>query len=258
MHLLCLLSKFAVTLFTVFMVAACSSTGNLPTEPKDANTEPTPIQSALKNERAEKQKREAQQHILNYTQADTDYRLLVDKFERDEAVASDFDSIIRIYPLTTKYSPYANVEQAQKLLAFENMEQQNWGACLQATALILEENYTSLTGHYGAMICHSELGQNDRADYHNAMLDGFMDAIWRSGDGATPTTAFYITSTNDLYAFIQLNGLIATSQSLVYFEGRPIDAIQVEDPQTMQETTWHFDVTAQFRRGVFNDIESRR
>jgi hypothetical protein len=51
---------------------------------------------------------------------------------------------------------------------------------------------------------------------------------------------------------------MATSQSLVYYEQRPIDAIQVEDPQTMQESTWYFDVTAQFRRGIFDDIESRQ
>jgi hypothetical protein len=150
------------------------------------------------------------------------------------------------------------VEQAQKLLAFESMEQQNWEACLTATSLILEENYTSLTGHYGAMVCHSELGQSDLSQYHNVMLDGFMDAIWRSGDGKTPASAFYITSSNDLYSFVQLNGLMATSQSLVYYEQRPIDAIRVENPQTMQESTWYFDVTAQFRRGIFDDIESRK
>ena len=90
------------------------------------------------------------------------------------------------------------------------------------------------------------------------MLDGFMGAIWRSGDGQTPATAFYITSTNDLYAFVQLNGMMATGQSIVYFEQRPIEAIKVEDPQSKLETTWYFDVTAQFRRGIFDDIESRR
>jgi hypothetical protein len=196
--------------------------------------------------------------LLNYSQADTDYMALVAKFESNISQASDFDKIIRIYPLTTNYQPYGNNEQAQKLIAFNSMEQENWNTCLLAANAILEENYTSLTGHYGAMVCYIESDQPDIGEHHNAILDGFMDAIWRSGDGKTPATAFYITSTNDLYAFVQLNGMIATGQSLVYYEQRPVDAIKVEDPQTKIESTWYFDVTAQFRRGIFDDIERRR
>lgn len=258
MRALFLLSKLATALIAIFIIAACGSIDNQATKPADANRALTTSQTKTNDELTNGEKRNAKQQILNYAKADKDYIALVAKFKREEGSNLDFDAIVRIYPLTSNYSPYANVEQAQKLLAFESMEQQNWEACLTATSLILEENYTSLTGHYGAMVCHSELGQSDLGKYHNVMLDGFMDAIWRSGDGTTPATAFYITSTNDLYAFVQLNGLMATSQSLVYYEQRPIDAIQVEDPQTMQESTWYFDVTAQFRRGIFDDIESRQ
>jgi hypothetical protein len=258
MKALCLLTKLATTLFAILIIAACGSTDNQATEPTDANKALTASQTKTSDERTKNNNRDAKQQILNYAKADKDYIALVAKFKREEGTSLDFDAIVRIYPLTSNYSPYANVEQAQKLLAFESMEQQNWEACLTATSLILEENYTSLTGHYGAMVCHSELGQSDLSQYHNVMLDGFMDAIWRSGDGKTPASAFYITSSNDLYSFVQLNGLMATSQSLVYYEQRPIDAIRVENPQTMQESTWYFDVTAQFRRGIFDDIESRK
>jgi len=257
MKALCLFCKFAITLFAILTIAACGSTDNSATKSADVNTTVSASEAQKNADQDANKQRDAKQQIINYAKADRDYSALVAKFKRDEGLSTDFDAIVRIYPLTTNYSPYANVEQAQKLLAFESMEQQDWDACLNATTLILEENYTSLTGHYGAMVCHSELGQNDLSQYHNLMLHGFMDAIWRSGDRRTPATAFYITSTNDLYAFVQLNGLMATSQSLVYFEQRPIDAIQVEDPQTMQESTWYFDVTAQFRRGIFDDIESR-
>jgi hypothetical protein len=258
MKALRLLSKLAITLLAISIIAACGSTDNQVTKPTDANGALTTSQTETNDELTNAEKSDAKKQILNYAKADEDYNALVAKFKREEGSNLDFDAIVRIYPLTSNYSPYANVEQAQKLLAFESMEQQNWQACSTATSLILEENYTSLTGHYGAMVCHSELRQSDLSQYHNVMLDGFMDAIWRSGDGRTPATAFYITSTNDLYAFVQLNGLIATSQSLVYYEQRPIDVIQVEDPQTMQESTWHFDVTAQFRRGIFDNIESRQ
>lgn len=243
-----LATKHVILIFSVILMSACGSTADKTKSPA-ANSQA---------EQAKEQQRSAKKHILNYAKADADYQALVSKLEQEPAQTSDFDNIIRIYPLTTKYQPYANIEQAQKLVAFEYMEQQNWEACLQATRLILEENYTSLTGHYGAMVCYSESGQRSKSEYHNAMLDGFMGAIWRSGDGKTPASAFYITSSNDLYAFVQLNGMMAIGQSLVYYERRPIDAIKIEDPETKNESTWYFDVTAQFRRGMFDDIEGRR
>ncbi|WP_412972162.1 DUF4919 domain-containing protein [Glaciecola sp. MF2-115] len=250
--------NIAILFVGISILAGCGSMANRAgTSPSVSDTRQSSIEER-NAELAKEQQRKAKQQILNYAKADADYQALVAQLEQGDATERDFDTIIRVYPLTTKYRPYANVEQAQKLIAFESMEQSNWEACLQATARILEENYTSLTGHYGAMVCYTELGQNTQADYHNAMLDGFMGAIWRSGDGQTPATAFYITSTNDLYAFVQLNGMMATGQSIVYFEQRPIEAIKVEDPQSKQESTWYFDVTAQFRRGIFDDIESRR
>lgn len=240
-------------LISVLIISACGSTGN------EAGNDETSIADANKPAALTKeQQRKAKQQILNYAKADDDYNAFVAKFVREEAKASDFDAIVRLYPLTTKYSPYGNAEQVQKLVAFESMEQENWSACLQATSIILDENYTSLTGHYGAMVCHYESGERLIGEYHNTMLDGFIDAILRSGDGQTPGSAFYITSTNDLYAFVQLNGMVATGQSLVYHEQRPMDVIEVQDPETEQESTWYFDVTAQFRRGIFDDLESRR
>lgn len=261
--------QYSILICVVLTITACGSSDkqrsgsgpantseNASADTTQAHTKSTPETSDAAS--AKEQQRQAKQQILNYAKTDADYMALVKTLESGEAQNSDFDSIVRVYPLTTKYSPYGSTEQAQKLLAFESMEQQNWNECLQATALILEENYTSLTGHYGAMVCYSESGNSKMGVFHNAMLDGFMGAIWRSGDGQQPATAFYITSTNDLYAFVQLNGMMATGQSLVYFEQRPIDAIKVEDPQSKQEITWYFDVTAQFRRGIFDDIESRR
>lgn len=244
------MTKVFFIIMLTLVISGCEST--------DGTTQSSSPETYNQATLAKQQQRKAKRHILDYAQADADYYALVAKFERDEAQATDFDDSLRIYPLTTKYSPYGNVEQAQKLVAFASMEEQNWEACLHATKLILEQNYTSITGHYGAMVCHFESGQQENGEYHNVMLDGFIDAIWRSGDGKTLATAFYISSTNDLYAFVQLNGMIATGQSLVYFEQRPMNAIKVKDPQTKQESTWYFDVTAQFRRGIFDDIESRK
>lgn len=217
---------------------------------------------ATKNEQAVSAKSsnkpvDENKQIIDYNKADKDYRALITKFESERHQASDFDQIIRVYPLTSKYSPYNNLEQANKLLALNSMDEKNWKTCLHATEAMLTENYTSLTGHYGAMVCHFETGQSARSDYHKTMLDGFMQAVWRSGDGKLPESAFYITSANDLYAFVQLNGMVAKGQSLIYHEKRPMNAIKVENPETQQESIWYFDVTAQFRRGILDELENQ-
>ncbi len=249
------LSLCLITCISIFLTA-CGSTSSS----QESSASPNAAQERVNADKAalaKQQQEAARKQILNYAKADADYRALVAKFKAGQASSEDYDAITRVYPLTSNYNPYASAEQTQKLVAFEHMENKQWDACLRATDIILDENYTSLTGHYGAMVCHYEQGQQAQGEFHNALLDGFIDAVWRSGDGRTPATAFYITSSNDLYAFVQMHGFIVTSQSLVYHEERPMDAISVENPETGEEATWYFDVTAQFRRGILDDLEAR-
>lgn len=194
--------------------------------------------------------------IINYRQADQDYQKLVLALKNSNAPPQVFDSIIRIYPLTSKYDPYDGVEQAQKLVANSSMDTKNWRQCLMATNAILNDNFTSLTGHYGAMVCHLESGNQQQGNFHKKMLDGFMDAVWRSGNGQSPSSAFYVTSANDLYAFIQLQNHIAVGQSLVYVDDKPIHSMSVTNLKNKKESTWYFDVTAPFRKGVIGQLEN--
>lgn len=107
-------------------------------------------------------------------------------------------------------------------------------------------------GRYGAMVCHYESGERLIWEPHNAW--------WRLrlGDGQPPSSAFYINSTNDLYACIQLNEMVTTNQSRVYHKQKPMEVIKVQDAKTEQKNTGYFDGSAQFRRGIFNTLESGR
>ncbi|MDT0583826.1 DUF4919 domain-containing protein [Brumicola blandensis] len=250
-----LFSLCFIVCFSIF-VSACGSTPSTKGTAQTSNQAQSKV-DAEKAALAKQQQEAAKKQILNYAKADADYRALVAKFRSGQASNGDYDAITRVYPLTSNYNPYASAEQTQKLVAFEHMESKQWDACLRATDIILNENFTSLTGHYGAMVCHYEQGQQAQGEFHNQLLDGFIDAVWRSGDGRSPATAFYITSSNDLYAFVQMHGFIVTGQSLVYHQERPMDAISVENPETGEEATWYFDVTAQFRRGILDDLEAR-
>jgi hypothetical protein len=196
--------------------------------------------------------------VLNYEKSDNDYALLVSNIKSQQAEASDYDSLIRVFPLTSLYNPQSDQEQRAKLLSQSYMQSQQWQQCLRTNEQLLDINYTSLTGHYGLAVCAAELGNIAMGKFHNTVLDNFIEAIWRTGSGQDPESPFYITSVNDLYAFIQLHQLIAVGQSLTYVDNLPIQAIQVQNPETNRTFTWYFNVTPQFRRGVIDELESEK
>jgi len=195
--------------------------------------------------------------VLNYEKSNADYASLVNKVKNRQAIASDYDMLIRIFPLTSLYKPNSDNEQSAKLLSQSYMENQQWQNCLNINYELLNVNYTSLTGHYGAAICATELGNTALGKYHNSVLDNFIEAVWRTGTGKGPETPFYVTSVNDLYAFIQLHQLVAVGQSLRYVNQLPIQAIKVQNPANNRTFTWYFDITPQFRRGVIDELESQ-
>ncbi|MFT6270334.1 MAG: hypothetical protein ACJAVV_003168 [Alphaproteobacteria bacterium] len=196
--------------------------------------------------------------VLNYEKSDNDYALLVNKIKNQDAQGSDYDSLINVFPLTSRYDPKSDEEQRAKLLSQTYMQSQQWRQCVSTNNQLLDINYTSLTGHYGLAMCAAELGNIAVGKFHNTVLDNFIEAIWRTGSGQTPESPFYITSVNDLYAFIQLHQLIAVGQSLSYVDNLPIQAIQVQNPETSRTFTWYFNVTPQFRRGVIDELESAK
>lgn len=193
--------------------------------------------------------------VLNYTQSDSDYYAFVNTIRTQQAKPSDYDSLIQVFPLTSLYQPKNSQEQSLKLLSQTYIEKQQWQQCLLTNEKILNVNYTSLTGHYGVAICATEMSNLELGRFHNSILDNLIEAIWRTGNGQTPESPFYITSVNDLYAFIQLHQLVAVGQSLTYVNNLPIQAIKVQNPETNRSFTWYFNVTPQFRRGVIDELE---
>lgn len=201
---------------------------------------------------------EAGKPILNYDKSNSEYYELVSKIQNNTANPNDYDEIIKVFPFTSLYEPNSDKEQSAKLISHAQMSGQQWRSCLKTNQTLLTHNYTSLTGHYGAAICATELGNLALGKFHNMILDNFIEAIWRTGNGQTPQTPFYITSANDLYAFIQLHQMVAVGQSLTYVNDLPVQAIKVQQPESNRTTTWYFDVTPTFRKGIINNVEKKR
>jgi len=153
------------------------------------------------------------------------------------------------YIKTSVYKPYQMAESAISSLMFEAIAKKDWQQCLSHTSKLLAEQFISLNGHYGAMVCQFESGNTEKGEYHQEVLDGLMAAIWQSGDGKTPETAFFCTSTTELYAFINLHGFNAKAQALVWHEEQPYDLMTIVNPRDEHEFTWYFNISAQMARG---------
>lgn len=226
--------KFFVVAMSLVVVCACTSTNN------------------------KQNSGDENQQVLNYEQSNKDYLNLVNKVKGTAALAEDYDALIRVFPLTSFYQPTSSDEQSAKLISQTQMRAGMWRACYETNLKLLKLNYTSLTGHYGASVCAFENGLPDIARFHNSVLDNFIEAIWRTGTGQTPDSPLYITSKNDLYAFIQLHQLVAVGQSLSYVNQLPVQAIKIQNPETGSTFTWYFDVTPEFRRGMIDKIEKNQ
>lgn len=160
-------------------------------------------------------------------------------------------SILReAYTKTSAYKPYSMAERAVSGLMFEAIAKRDWQQCLKHTSTLLTAQFISLNGHYGAMVCQFESGNTEQGEYHQEVLDALMAAIWQSGDGKTPETAFFCTSTTELYAFINLHGFNAKAQALVWHEEQPYDLMTIVNPRDEHEFSWYFNISAQMARGM--------
>ncbi|MGQ8366886.1 DUF4919 domain-containing protein [Glaciecola sp. 1036] len=200
---------------------------------------------------------EKKKQVLNYEKSNADYRQLVGKLLTQDATAQDFDRLLKLFPLTSYYAPRSDLEQKVKEASKTLMQKKQWIMCIRENRQLLEQNYTSFTAHYGMAICSEEAGDSETARFHNWVLDNFIESTWRSGNGQTPETAFYINSSSDLIAFIQLHQMVGVDQELIYKDQLPVQKVRVQNPENQRYYTWYFDMTPQFRRAYIDKIESQ-
>lgn len=153
------------------------------------------------------------------------------------------------YVQTSYYNPYLLLENAWSIKTFDAIANKNWSDCLAHTDSILARNYISLNAHYGAMVCNFESKNVDKGEYHQEVLDSLMVAIWQTGDGKSPESAFFCTSTVELYAFVNLHGFNVKGQALVWVNNKPYDKMEIVNPRDEHEFTWYFDISSQAAKG---------
>ena len=211
--------------------------------------------SCANSESTSANRKNSGKQVINYEKSDADYLELVQRLANKTATEEDVDKVLRLYPLTSFYSPNDPVEERTKELSKAFIVAKEWVFCLRENIKVLNQNFMSFTAHYGMAVCSQEAGDQQTAQYHNWVLDKFIEATWRSGDGQSLQTPFYINSTQDLIAFIQLHQMVIVEQRLIYRDQVPIQKVRVQNPENRREYDWFFDMTPQFRKAYIESIE---
>lgn len=176
--------------------------------------------------------------------ANARYAELVEKI-KESVLPDDIEELRNVYIKTEYYDPYGVDEDDIEKDMFEGIKNEDWEKCLENATKILDGNYISLDAHYGAMVCADGSGDSSKGEFHRKVLLGLLDAISKTGDGESEDSAFFCTSTGEVWSFIGMQGYRVTGKSLDAINGRVFDVMEIVDPETSREFKWYFDVTAQ-------------
>ncbi|CAI8159471.1 DUF4919 domain-containing protein [Pseudidiomarina mangrovi] len=159
---------------------------------------------------------------------------------------ADFAKLRESFTRTASYRPY--IERSVDD-AIELFEQQQFAECLVAVEKVLARQYGHLQGHFLAMVCHRELGNNQQADFHDSVVRGLLASIDSSGDGSSVATAMTTYDMQELYSYLEFMGLKPVSQALISDNDRWYDVMTVTYEDEQREFDLYFDITRQFTRG---------
>lgn len=182
-------------------------------------------------------------------QADSRYQLLVEKVSR-RATADDFKALQENYILSSHYHPYDIAESTDSKALFEHMQSQQWQQCATQAQKILNYNFISLNAHFAAMVCANKTDDYLNNDKHKYILKNLIDTIARSGDGESPQSAFMISSTTQLRAFVRLQGFEITGQKLMHKKEKTYDVMTLKNVTDNNTVQWYFDISSQWQRAL--------
>ncbi len=160
-----------------------------------------------------------------------------------QAPNSDFTRLRHSFTGTDAYQPWDTTEHEASIAMLNAQEDEDYTLCLRLADAILERNFVSLYGHFGAYACNQGLDHTDQAQFHGWMLKGLMDSITASGDGLSEDSAFIVLSGTEMRAFVRLSGLLMYRQENVFSGPRQLEVVYATDPAVNDDVVWYFDTS---------------
>lgn len=176
------------------------------------------------------------------------YQTLLESI-KNQSPEADFLGLRMAYTDTVHYDPYGVVSQSVVEEAFARFDEKDYQGCVRQADIILDKAYISMDGHYLAMVCHLELNNDERANYHQYVLNGLFSSISSGGNGRTFESAYTTISIGELKTFLGMLGLEVKEQGLKFHKGKPYDVMTVMESEIEEEFELYFDISIQLEKG---------
>ena len=166
-----------------------------------------------------------------------------------DPAGADFGALRFAYTQTPRYHPYLGLETALNTAMFSALQGGEFDQALELAQQLLTSNYVSIDGHYVAWQSFEAQRDGERALHHRAFLDGLLDSISASGNGASADSAYRVISNQEMYSFLGLHALAPRGLSLLRAEKNTYNRVNVVDENHHRKDVY-FDVTLQVNRGI--------
>ena len=149
----------------------------------------------------------------------------------DTKVASQaFKELRFAYTETPQYKPYGGIKAETGEAMLTAVSNKEYKKALEYAEKILKEDYVDIDAHVVASTAYRKTGNQERADYHEAIANILFLSMLDGGNGDKPETAIEVISTDEEYSFLNISGLKERSQAALQSNGHNYDKLTVVDP----------------------------
>lgn len=167
------------------------------------------------------------------------YQTLVARLKQGDKTV-DFLELRRAYADSAEYTDGSNPDESKAMSGAFNKG--DFAQALAHSKKILDDFYLDIDAHHIAYLAAREMHHPEEAEFHNYIVHGLIDAIFHTGDGKSPKTAWEVISTDEEYVILRVLGLNPASQSLMNSGAHSYDKLNVIDPKTQQKVTLYFNI----------------
>jgi len=172
------------------------------------------------------------------------YEALLEKVKAGDTTVN-FKDLRMAYTESPGYSPYGGDGEAGKSM-FAALKDKDYNKALGYADTILKQKYVDIFAHMVSALAYTELKNAERAKYHQAVVQGMIQSILKSGDGKSIETAYVVIATDEEYALFNALGLRRGSQSLVKDKDHNYDRMDAVDRKTNETSTLYFNIDIPF------------
>lgn len=220
-----------ITLITfVIFCSACASTSSATSPAPIATVIPTVIPTSTQNWSATS--------TAIARQADAEFEDLVARVKAKESDV-DFTELRMAFARTSQYDPYGLQYRQLRDEMVSASDAGSFEDSLELANKYLTINYIFPEAHIVAIRAYEALDNPEKADFHRYVLNGLIESILVSGDGATPQSAYKIVLIEEEYLILEVKGIKDPVNREEFVEG--CDAFDGIDPANGQTVTIYFN-----------------